>query len=62
VSRSQAPSYVTFDAMASYAWDRWRVSLNANNLAGELFFSQVNSNRVVPAPGRYVIATLGVVY
>jgi catecholate siderophore receptor len=61
-SRSQAPSYVTFDAMASYGWDRWRLSLNAYNLADDLYFSQVNSNRVVPAPGRYVIATLGVVY
>jgi catecholate siderophore receptor len=59
---SQAPSYITFDAMASYGWDRFRLSINAYNLADELFFSQVNSNRVVPAPGRYFIATLGVVY
>lgn len=61
-SFSQAPSYVALDAMASYGWDRYRFSVNAYNLTDELYFSQVNNNRMVPAPGRYFIGTLGVVF
>jgi catecholate siderophore receptor len=59
---SQAPSYVSLDAMASYAFDRWRLSVNAYNLTDELYYSQVNGNRVVPAPGRYFVGTLGVAF
>ncbi len=59
---SQAPSYVSFDAMVSYAFDRYRLSINAYNLTDRLYYSQVNGNRVVPAPGRYAIATLGVAF
>jgi catecholate siderophore receptor len=59
---SQAPSYVSLDAMASYAFDRYRLSVNAYNLLDDLYYSQVNGNRVVPAPGRYFVATLGVAF
>lgn len=61
-SFSQAPSYVSLDAMASYGWDRYRISVNAYNLTDELYYSQVNNNRMAPAPGRYFVGTLGVVY
>jgi len=57
-----APDYVTFDALVSYAVDRYRLSLNAYNLADELFYSQVHGNRLVPAAGRTVTATLGVAF
>jgi catecholate siderophore receptor len=57
-----APKYTTLDALMSYGWDRFRLSLNAYNLTDELFFSQVQNNRVAPAPGRNFVATLGVVF
>ena len=48
--------------MVSYGWDRYRVSLNAYNLTDELYYSQVQNNRLVPAPQRNFVATLGVVF
>jgi len=54
--------YTTLDAYASYAWDRFRVSLNGYNLSDELYFAQVHGNRVTPGQGRTFIVTLGVVY
>jgi catecholate siderophore receptor len=56
------PSQTTIDALASYAWDRFRVSLNAYNLSDELYFTQVHGNRVTPGQGRTFIASFGVVY
>lgn len=57
-----APSYTTLDGLISYAWDRFRISLNGYNLTDELYFAQVHGNRVTPGQGRTFIATLGVVY
>jgi catecholate siderophore receptor len=57
-----APSYTTLDALVSYGWDRFRISLNGYNLTDELYFAQVHGNRVTPGQGRTFIATLGVVY
>jgi catecholate siderophore receptor len=57
-----APEYTSLDALISYGWDRYRLSLNAYNLTDELYYSQVHGNRVVPAAGRNFIATLGVVF
>lgn len=59
---SSLGGYTTLDAYASYAWDRFRVSLNGYNLSDELYFAQVYSNRVTPGQGRTFIVTLGVVY
>jgi catecholate siderophore receptor len=59
---SQTPSYISFDGLVSYAFDRYRISVNAYNLTDEFYYSQVNSNRVVPAPGRSFVATLGVAF
>jgi catecholate siderophore receptor len=57
-----APEFTSLDALISYGWDRYRLSLNAYNLADELYYSQVHGSRVVPAAGRNFIATLGVVF
>ena len=59
---SALDGYTTLDAYASYAWDRFRVSLNGYNLSDELYFAQVHGNRVTPGQGRTFIVTLGVVY
>lgn len=57
-----APEHLVFDALVSYGWDRYRLSLNAYNLTDELYYAQVHSNRVTPGAGRSFIATLGVVF
>lgn len=57
-----APEYTSVDAMISYGWDRYRLSLNAYNLTDELYYAQVQNNRLLPAPERNFIATLGVVF
>lgn len=57
-----APGYTTLDGLVSYAWDRFRVSLNGYNLSDETYYAQVHGNRVTPGQGRTFIATLGVVY
>ena len=57
-----APEYTSLDALISYGWDRYRVSLNAYNLTDELYYSQVQNNRLVPAPERNFVMTLGVVF
>ncbi len=57
-----APEHLVFDALVSYGWDRYRLSLNAYNLSDELYYAQVHSNRVTPGAGRSFIATLGVVF
>jgi len=56
------PSYTTLDGLVSYAFDRFRISLNAYNLTDEVYFAQVHGNRVTPGQGRTFIASLGVVY
>ncbi len=57
-----APGYTTLDGLVSYAWDRYRISLNGYNLSDETYYAQVHGNRVIPGQGRTFIATLGVVY
>jgi catecholate siderophore receptor len=61
-NNSQTPSYISLDGLVSYAFDRYRISVNAYNLTDEFYYSQVNGNRVVPAPGRSFVATLGVAF
>jgi catecholate siderophore receptor len=56
---AEVPESVTLDAFAS--WDRgpYRLSLNLYNLADRLNYTQVFSNRAIPAPGRTVIVSIG---
>jgi catecholate siderophore receptor len=62
------PSYVTWDAMASYRLDKHiTVQVNATNLTDVLYFtnsyySSDAENHVVPGPGRTVTATLAFRY
>ncbi|MDP3737975.1 MAG: TonB-dependent receptor [Hyphomonadaceae bacterium] len=57
-----APSFTTLDALVSYGFDRFLISLNAYNLTDELYFPQVHGNRLTPGQGRTFIGTLGVVF
>jgi catecholate siderophore receptor len=58
------PAFVVFNAMASYEFDaHWKVQININNLTNKLYYtslyySEVDENHAVPAPGRSVIAML----
>ncbi|HTK33835.1 MAG TPA: TonB-dependent receptor [Caulobacteraceae bacterium] len=54
------PHTLSFDAGVAYEVGRYRVALNATNLTDRLNYTQVFSNRAVPAPGRTVIGTVGV--
>jgi catecholate siderophore receptor len=53
------PQSITLDAFASYRSGPYRFSLNVYNLTNRLNYSQVFSNRAVPAAGRTVIFGLG---
>jgi catecholate siderophore receptor len=57
-----APSYVIFDAMLGYNFGNYRIAVNGYNLTDELYYSQVNGGRVLPAAGRTFVATLGVAF
>lgn len=57
-----APSYVVFDALLGYSFGNYRVALNGYNLADELYYSQVNGGRVLPAAGRTFVASFGVAF
>ena len=54
------PNSLSFDAGVAYAFGRYRVALNGANLTDRLNYTQVFSNRAVPAPGRSFILTVGV--
>ncbi|MFC3067864.1 TonB-dependent receptor [Phenylobacterium soli] len=56
---AEVPDSVTLDAFVSYSRGPWRVAVNAYNLADRLNYTQVFSNRAVPAPGRSVVLSLG---
>ena len=53
------PHTLSVDAVAAYEVGRYRVALNASNLTDRLNYTQVFSNRAVPAPGRALIVSLG---
>jgi len=56
---NKAPYNLTFDALISYAFDNWRISLNGNNLADRLNYDGLWSNRVIPSAGRSFVLTVG---
>lgn len=57
-----APSYTSFDALVGYTFGNFRVAVNGYNLTDELYYSQINGSRVVPAAGRTFVATVGVAF
>ena len=59
---ASVPQSLTFNAFASYRWDRYRVGINLYNLTDRLNYSQVFSNRAVPAAGRTAILSLGATF
>jgi len=56
---AEVPESVTVDAFASFRRGPYQLSLNVYNLTDRLNYSQVFSNRAIPAPGRTVIVSLG---
>jgi catecholate siderophore receptor len=56
---AEVPESVTLDAFASFSRGPHRLSINVYNLADRLNYTQVFSNRAIPAPGRTVIVSLG---
>jgi catecholate siderophore receptor len=55
----ESPASLTFDAFASYRRGPYRFGVNVYNIANRLNYTQVNSNRAIPAAGRTVIASVG---
>lgn len=55
-----APSYVAVDGLLAYDFGKYRIAINGYNLTNKLYYSQVNSSRVVPAAGRSFLASFGV--
>ena len=53
------PHTFSLDAVVAYEFGRYRVALNAYNLTDRLNYTQVFSNRAVPAPGRAFVASVG---
>ncbi|MGE3936514.1 MAG: TonB-dependent receptor, partial [Rhodospirillaceae bacterium] len=58
----QVPADVSFDALVAYQFEHIRLAVNAYNLTDELNYSTIFGNRAVPAPGRTVIFTAGVMF
>jgi catecholate siderophore receptor len=57
---AEIPAGFSIDGYLAYSVGRYRIGLNGYNLGDRLNYSQVFSNRAVPAPGRTIIASLGV--
>jgi len=55
----EVPESFTIDAFASYRTGPYRFSVNLYNLTNRLNYTQVFSNRAVPASGRTVIFSVG---
>ncbi len=65
---SKVPYSLSFDAMASYEYEHYRVGLNGYNLADRVnydtFFQGENANtsRAIPSAGRTVLLTVGATF
>lgn len=59
---SQVPENVTIDAYVAYKTGPYRFAVNLYNLADRLNYTQVFSNRAVPAAGRTVIFSVGATF
>jgi catecholate siderophore receptor len=59
---AQVPQNVTIDAYMAYKTGPYRFAVNLYNLADRLNYTQVFSNRAVPAAGRTVIFSVGATF
>ncbi|HEX2800494.1 MAG TPA: TonB-dependent receptor, partial [Phenylobacterium sp.] len=59
---SRVPESLTINAFASYRTGPYRVSINAYNLADRLNYTQMFSNRAVPAAGRTIVLSVGATF
>ncbi len=57
---SEIPETLNFDGYAAWQIGPYRLGLNGYNLGNRLNYSQIFGNRAVPAPGRTIIASIGV--
>ncbi len=57
---SSARPFVSVDALVSYDFGKFTVSLNANNLFNRLNYSAIWGSRVMPAPKRTFLVTAAV--
>jgi catecholate siderophore receptor len=58
----EAPESLTFDAFASYRTGPYSFGVNVYNIGDRLNYTQVNSNRAIPAAGRTVIFSVGATF
>jgi iron complex outermembrane recepter protein len=54
----ELPSYVRFDAMAAYAFERWRLQLNIKNLADRKIYD-LTSTSIMPQEPRSLLLRVG---
>ena len=59
---SKTPASITIDAYVAYKTGPYRLAVNLYNLGNRLNYTQVFSNRAVPAAGRTVIVSLGAMF
>jgi catecholate siderophore receptor len=59
---SEVPENVTIDAFVAYKTGPYRFAVNLYNLGDRLNYTQVFSNRAVPAAGRTVIFSVGATF
>jgi catecholate siderophore receptor len=59
---AEVPESLTLDAFASYRIGKYRISANVYNLTNRLNYTQVFSNRAIPAAGRTVIFSVGATF
>lgn len=57
---AEVPYYLSLDAMISYKIENYSFTVNGYNLTNRVNYDQLFGNRVVPAAGTTVIATIGV--
>lgn len=62
VSIAEIPDTLSLDLFVAYRFGPYRLAVNAYNLTERLNYAQAFGNRGVPAPGRSVIASIGVSY
>lgn len=59
---ARVPDNVSYDGVVAYEWENVRFALNGYNLSDRLNYSSTFGSRVVPAPGRTVLFTVGAIF
>jgi len=59
---AESPESITVDAFAAYQTGPYRFSMNVYNLTDRLNYTQVFSNRAIPAAGRTFIFSVGATF